>query len=198
MEKFSRYMDVDGDGIPYRTLPGVHSKGAYFTRGSGHDKHARYTEDEEGYTDVMMRIARKIDGAALALPVPVLRSASSGKPAPLGIVGIGGGDRALKESQDLLADAGIQADYLRVRAFPFHPSVKEFLEGHQRIVIVEQNRDAQLRSLLALETAVPLERLESVRHWGGMPLSAADVVEDVLALLDRPSASEPPLVGSLA
>jgi 2-oxoglutarate ferredoxin oxidoreductase subunit alpha len=198
MEKFSRYMDVDGDGIPYRTLPGVHSKGAYFTRGSGHDKHARYTEDEEGYTDVMMRIARKIDGAALALPVPVLRPASSGKPAPLGIVGIGGGDRALKESQDLLADAGIQADYLRVRAFPFHPSVKEFLEGHQRIVIVEQNRDAQLRSLLALETAVPLERLESVRHWGGMPLSAADVVEDVLALLDRPSASEPPLVGSLA
>jgi 2-oxoglutarate ferredoxin oxidoreductase subunit alpha len=111
-------------------------------------------------------------------------------------VGIGGGDRALKEAQDLLAEVGVQADYLRVRAFPFHSSVKEFLEGHERIIVVEQNRDAQLRSLLALETSVPLVRLESVRRWGGMPLSASDVVEDVLALLDRPSASEPPLVGS--
>jgi 2-oxoglutarate ferredoxin oxidoreductase subunit alpha len=145
----------------------------------------------------MLRIARKIDGAATSLPAPVVRPSPSGR-ARLGIVGLGGGDRALREAQDLLADAGVDADYLRVRAFPFHPTVKEFLEGHERIIVVEQNRDAQLRSLLALETGLSVERLESVRRWGGMPLSASDVVQDVLALLDRPSASEPPLVGSLA
>jgi 2-oxoglutarate ferredoxin oxidoreductase subunit alpha len=146
----------------------------------------------------MMRIARKIDGAATALPEPLIRAASSGNGSSLGIVGIGGGDRALKEAQDLLAGAGVESDYLRVRGFPFHPSVKEFLQSHERIVVVEQNRDAQLRSLLTLETEVPLERLESVRHWGGMPLSASDVVEDILALLDRPSASEHSFVRSLA
>lgn len=197
MSSFSRYLDVDGDGIPYRTLPGVHPKGAYFTRGSGHDKHGRYTEDEEGYTDVMMRIARKIDGAATALPEPILRPAA-GKEAAIGIVSLGGGDRAIVEAQELLAEAGVEADYLRIRGFPFHPSVKAFLESHERIAIVEQNRDAQLRALLSLETGVPLARLASIRHWGGMPLSASDVVGDVLELLEKPVTAGPSLVRDFA
>ncbi len=184
MEQFHRYLDPDGDGIPYRTIPGVHPKGAYFTRGSGHDEYGRYTEDEGGYTEVMERIARKIDSTARALPVPVVRHPPGGKTAPFGLVAVGSVDRAIVEAQEILAELGIDMDYLRVCGFPFHPSVLEFLESHELTFVVEQNRDAQLRSLLITEVPFAGERLESVRRYGGLPLSATDVVEQVQSQLD--------------
>ena len=184
---FFRYLDVDGDGIPYRTLPGMHPKGAYFTRGSGHDRYGRYTEDEEGYTDVMDRLDRKIGSAAAAVPAPVLRASPDGRRASLGIVALGGVDRAVLEAQEILAAGGVPVDYLRVRAFPFDESVGTFLEAHECTFVVEQNRDGQLRSILVTEVPFPGERLESVRRFGGLPLSATDVVEKIQENLgDRP------------
>ena len=191
-------LDVDGDGIPYRTLPGVHPKGAYFTRGSGHDQYGRYTEDEEGYTEVMERIQRKVENAATEIPLPVLLQAPGAPSATIGLVALGGIDRALVEAQDLLAELGVHVDYLRVRGFPFHASVREFLEAHEVNFVVEQNRDAQLRSLLIVEVPFPGERLLSVRRYGGVPLSATDVVDDIQAALDDPNAATLPLSGSIA
>jgi 2-oxoglutarate ferredoxin oxidoreductase subunit alpha len=190
MDKFHRYLDVDGDGIPYRTLPGMHPKGAYFARGSGHDQYGRYTEDEEGYTQVMDRIARKIQNAATAVPPPVVRPAppvvGGAEPTRLGFVAVGGVDRAVAEAQDLLAEEGIPTDYLRIRGFPFHPSIREFLESHDLVFVVEQNRDGQLRSLLTLEVPFPGDRMASVRRYGGLPLSASDVIEQVREILRAP------------
>ncbi len=192
IEKFHRYTDVDGDGVPYRTLPGEHPKGAYFTRGSGHDRFGRYTEDAEAYTDVVDRIARKIEGAAEHLPQPELvpggHAAGNGRrraqrDARFGIITIGGCRAGVLEAQWLLDQAGIAMDVLRVRAFPFAAAVRDFIAAHERCFVVEQNRDAQLLSLLVLEAGAVAERLISVRRYGGLPLSAAAVVEDVLAAL---------------
>jgi 2-oxoglutarate ferredoxin oxidoreductase subunit alpha len=181
MKTFHRYLDVDGDGIPYRTLPGTHPRGAYFTRGSGHNKLGHYTEDAAEYTEVMDRIARKIDGAAEALPAPVI--VQNG--ADLGIVTIGGCDGGVREGVAALARDGIATDLLRVRAFPFHPSVGAFLRAHALNIVIEQNRDGQLRSLLILETGVASDRLESIRVYGGLPLSRKHVVEGVMEILGR-------------
>ena len=178
--KFSRYLDTDGDGIAARTLPGVHPKGAYFTRGSGHDRHAAYTEDAAAYQEVVDRLKRKLDSAASAVPVPEVRLREG---ATVGIVSIGGTRAAVLEAIDRLEEEGIAADWMRVRGFPFGAEVAEFLRSHDRVFVVEQNRDAQLRSLLMLETDHPGERLTSVLDYGGVPLSAARVVDGVLAHL---------------
>jgi len=178
MERFHRYLDVDGDGIPARTLPGVHPKGAFFTRGSGHDRYGKYTEDADAYTDVMERLARKVDGAALEAAQPEVHSTPG---AGIGVVTIGGCRAAVLEARDRLADSGVAIDVLRIRAFPFPPQVQEFLESHERVFVVEQNRDAQLRSLLTLETGFPLSGMVPVGSWGGMPLSARDVLEGLAA-----------------
>jgi 2-oxoglutarate ferredoxin oxidoreductase subunit alpha len=199
MERFSRYLDVDGDGIPFRTLPGIHSRGAYFARGSGHDRYGRYTEDEVAYADVMERLARKIEGSAAHLPEPVIRPhGAGGDRAPLGLVAVGGTDRAVQEAQELLGEYGIPVDYLRIRAFPFHPAVKDFLDAHERTFVVEQNRDGQLRSLLVTEAGAPQERLESIRVFGGMPLSASDVVAQIRERLEIRRSVDPQLTRSLA
>ena len=195
---FFRYLDVDGDGVPYRTLPGTHPKGAYFTRGSGHDRYGRYTEDEEGYTDVMDRIDRKIGSSATAVPAPVLRASPDGRPASLGIVALGGVDRAVLEAQEILAAGGVPVDYLRVRAFPFEASVGAFLEAHERTFVVEQNRDGQLRSILVTEVPFPGDRLESVRRFGGLPLSATDVVEQIQEKLGDRTGVEASVRGTFA
>ncbi len=182
IKSFSRYLDVDGDGVPYRSLPGVHPNGAYFTRGSGHNKHGAYTEDGAEYQEVLDRIARKIQSAARAVPAPVITRAPGAK---MGLVTVGGCHAACIEAMDLLAKDGIHLDYLRVRGFPFGDEVRQFLEQHEVNFIVEQNRDAQLRSLLTLETGVPVARMESVRYYAGFPMSAHHVITGVKAKLEK-------------
>jgi 2-oxoglutarate ferredoxin oxidoreductase subunit alpha len=176
MDAFYRYLDADGDGVPARSLPGVDPKGAYFTRGSGHDRFGRYTEDGELYQDVVDRIARKIDGAAEALPAPEIRSVDE---ATVGLVTVGGCRGAVLEAVDLLAEEGIALDFLRVTGFPFANAVEEFLLEHDLNIVVEQNRDGQLKRLLMLETAVPKSKLASVLDYGGSPISAAVVARGV-------------------
>jgi 2-oxoglutarate/2-oxoacid ferredoxin oxidoreductase subunit alpha len=182
VKTFHRYLDVDGDGVPYRTLPGVHPKGAYFTRGSGHNKFGIYTEDAEEYVDVLDRIDRKIQHAARAVPAPIVKTTPGAK---LGLVTVGACHSACVEALDLLAGEGFAIDYLRVRGFPFGDDVRAFLESHEVNFVVEQNRDAQLRSLLTLETGVALEKLESVRYYGGFPMSAHHVITGVKAKLEK-------------
>ena len=176
MEAFHRYLDADGDGIPARTLPGVDPKGAYFTRGSGHDRFGRYTEDADLYRDVLDRIARKIEGAAEALPAPEVRINDE---ATVGLVTVGGCRAAVLEALESLEEEGIHLDFLRVTGFPFSAAVEEFLLAHDVNIVVEQNRDAQLKRLLMLETAVPKNKLASVLDYGGAPLSAEVVAQGV-------------------
>ena len=176
VQDFYRYMDVDGDGIPYRTLPGVDPKGAYFTRGSGHDRFGRYTEDGDLYQEVMDRLAEKVDSAAEALPEPEIIDAPG---ATVGIVTIGGCRGAVLEAIEELAEEGTAVDFLRVRGFPFAKSVEEFLMAHEVNIVVEQNRDAQLSRLLILETDVEKKAVASLLDYKGNPLSAEVVLEGV-------------------
>ncbi|HYH81405.1 MAG TPA: 2-oxoacid:acceptor oxidoreductase subunit alpha, partial [Longimicrobium sp.] len=179
MQRFSRYLDVDGDGVAARSLPGVHPRGAYFTRGSGHDAHAAYTEDADAYTEVIDRLTRKLETAARAVPPPEIRLREG---AEAGIVALGGCHRAVLEAVDRLAAEGTLLDYMRIRGFPFDAPVADFLRRHERVFVVEQNRDGQLRSLLQLETGIAGDRLASIRDYGGVPLSARRVMEGVHAL----------------
>jgi 2-oxoglutarate ferredoxin oxidoreductase subunit alpha len=179
--RVARYLDVDGDHIPWRTLPGVHPEGAYFTRGSGHDSLARYTEDAEAYREVVDRIAAKVESSTASTPEPEVLTTPE---ATVGLVTLGGCRSAILEARARLSALGIEADVLRVRAFPFHASVRTFVEAHDPVFVVEQNRDAQLRLLLAGETGVPLERMTSLRFYGGQPLSAGPVVKAIADGLD--------------
>jgi 2-oxoglutarate/2-oxoacid ferredoxin oxidoreductase subunit alpha len=180
LERFHRYLDVDGDGITARTLPGVHPKGAFFTRGSGHNRFGGYTEDSAEYADVMQRLSRKMESAVTHLPAPEIRTVAG---ATVGIVSVGSCHRAVLEALEKLDARGVAVDYMRVRAFPFNADISAFLREHERLFVVEQNRDGQLASLLALETGFPRTRLEQVGTFGGMPLSAQDVVVGVLEAL---------------
>jgi 2-oxoglutarate ferredoxin oxidoreductase subunit alpha len=181
-KSFYRYLDVDGDGIPQRSLPGVHPKGAYFTRGSGHNKFGGYTEDADEYQEVLDRVARKIQNAAKAVPAPIVRKTPGAR---LGLLTVGGCHAACMEAMDLLGKEGIALDYMRVRGFPFGDEVGAFLDEHDVTFVVEQNRDAQLRSLLMLDTGTPLTKLESVRYYAGFPMSAHHVIAGVKAKLEK-------------
>jgi 2-oxoglutarate ferredoxin oxidoreductase subunit alpha len=181
MDRFFRYLTTDPDGVAARTLPGIDPKGAYFVRGSGHNKLGAYTEDSDEYREVVERIARKIAGAAEAVPPPeVIRQPD----AEVGVITIGSCRGAVLEGLDRLRERGIVLDYLRVRGFPFGAAVKEFVEQHERCIVVEQNRDAQLRSLLILETGIAPDRLRSLLDFGGMPLGTERVVDGVTSLLE--------------
>jgi 2-oxoglutarate ferredoxin oxidoreductase subunit alpha len=179
--KFQRYLDPDGDGIPYRTLPGVSPKAAYFTRGSGHNRYGAYTEDSAEYQDVMDRLTRKFATAARLVPPAMVES----RGASMAIVSLGSCDAPVREALAKLRRAGTAIDYLRVRAFPFGMEVEEFLAAHQTIFVVEQNRDAQLRSLLTLETAVDKKKLHSILHYNGLPMAADCIVDGVNSALAR-------------
>ncbi|CAN5785080.1 2-oxoacid:acceptor oxidoreductase subunit alpha [soil metagenome] len=179
---FSRYLDTDGDGITARTLPGVHPKGAFFTRGSGHNRFGGYTEDGDEYVEVVDRIDRKIQRAARAVPAPILQTMPGAR---LGLVTVGGCHAACVEALDILAAEGMAIDYMRVRGFPFGEEVARFLEAHEASFVVEQNRDGQLRNLLMLETGTAAEKLESVRYYGGFPMSAHHVISGVKAKLEK-------------
>ncbi len=174
LEKFVRYTDFDGDGIPYRTLPGVNPKGAYFVRGSGHNRAGGYTEDSLEYQDVMDRLLVKWNTAKTLVPPAVLSAAD--RKTRLGIIAFGSSHAAVVEARDHLAERGIHADYLRLRAFPFGREVEEFLQNHDTIFVVEQNRDAQMKSLLMLETHTNASKLVSILHYNGMPIPSESIV----------------------
>ncbi|HXJ44319.1 MAG TPA: hypothetical protein VNH18_33840, partial [Bryobacteraceae bacterium] len=177
LDKFYRYLPTDGTSVPNRTLPGVNSKGAFFTRGSGHNKFGGYTEIPDEYQEVMDRLLRKHKEAASYVPGPVIERR---KDARVGIITIGGCDPAVREALDILAQMGRPMDYMRIRAFPFHADVEAFLEEHDYCYVVEQNRDGQLCSLLTLETPVSKDKIRPVLVYSGFPLSAKNVL-DVIA-----------------
>ena len=181
LAKFQRYLDPDGDGIPYRTLPGISPKAAYFTRGSGHNRFGAYTEDSAEYQDVMDRLARKFRTAARHVPPAV----ADGRGSPVAIVSLGSCDAPVREALAALRRTGTAIDYLRVRGFPFGPEVDEFLAAHRTIFVVEQNRDAQLRSLLVLETNVDRQKLHSILHYDGLSMAASFIVDGVNSALAR-------------
>jgi 2-oxoglutarate ferredoxin oxidoreductase subunit alpha len=180
LDKFYRYLDRDDDAIPYRTLPGVSPKGAYFTRGSGHNQYGAYTEDSAEYQVVLDRLKRKFSTAAKIVPKPVIIGKGN---CSVGIVSIGSCDGAIREALDVLQQQNIDVDYLRVKAFPFTSEVEAFLKSHASIVVVEQNRDAQLKSLLTLETAVEKSKLSSILSYNGLPMSAQPIVDEIRAKL---------------
>src|SRR5450631_772648 len=178
MAKFQRYYPEDENFVAARTLPGVHSKGAFFTRGSGHNKYGGYTETPAEYQEVVDRLLKKHKAAAKFVPAPVIERRPNAR---VGIITIGGCDPAVREAVDVLAARGIPVDYMRLRGFPFDESVEDFIKHHNFCFVVEQNRDAQLRSLLVLETSVTKDRLRSILNYGGFPLSARHVVEPVMS-----------------
>jgi 2-oxoglutarate ferredoxin oxidoreductase subunit alpha len=180
LPKFHRYLDKDDDGIPYRTLPGVTSKGAYFTRGSGHNQYGGYTEDSAEYQVVLDRLLRKFKRARTLVPPPLIEGTGDHE---IGLVAIGSSHGATHEAMDILRKRGIAVDYMRIRAFPFTKEVDAFLASHQKVFVIEQNRDAQLRSLLTLETPVEKSKLYSVLHYSGLPMTSKEVVDAVLAEL---------------
>ena len=176
MAAFYRYMPANGSAVAARTLPGTHPKGAFFTRGSGHNKYGGYTEIPDEYREVMDRLLRKHKEAAGYVPPSevVLRPGARNA-----IVTLGGCDAAVREAADMLAEDGMPLDFMRIRGFPFDESVESFINAHETCFVVEQNRDAQLRSLLTLETGVPKDKLRSVLVYGGFPLSARRVIEGI-------------------
>ncbi|MCH9694745.1 MAG: 2-oxoacid:acceptor oxidoreductase subunit alpha [Gammaproteobacteria bacterium] len=177
IEKFHRYLDVDGDGIPYRSLPGVHPKGSYFTRGSGHTKFGAYTEDSDAYQDVIDRLLVKWETARAILPKPAIRYSKFNTAA---IISIGSSDGACIEALDRLEQQNVGLNYCRIRAFPFADEVAEFIEQHEVVYVVEQNRDGQLRTLLINDIDADQTKLVSLLHYNGMPINAGFVVESVL------------------
>jgi 2-oxoglutarate/2-oxoacid ferredoxin oxidoreductase subunit alpha len=170
-KEFGRYLDVDGDGIPYRTYPGTHpTKGSFFTRGSTRDRYARYTEEGAPYVDNMQRLLRKFDTAKDLVPQPVRRDAA--KPTRYGVIYFGSTAPAMDEAIGMLEAAGNALDLLRIRGFPFHQKVVDFVADHDFVFVVEQNRDAQLRLLLVNECNLDPVRLVPVLHYDGTPITA--------------------------
>ncbi|MFK7956778.1 MAG: 2-oxoacid:acceptor oxidoreductase subunit alpha [Lysobacterales bacterium] len=182
MQDFHRYADVDGDGVAWRSLPGVHPNGAYFLRGSGHTEKGTYTEDSDEYQKVLDRLEKKFETARAVLPAPVIEQEND---SGVGIISIGSCDGAVREARDLLATQGLKLNYLRVKAFPFADAVDQFLDAHPKVFVVEQNRDGQLRRLLLMETTASAKQLSSVRHYNGMPISALSIVQEISTVLSQ-------------
>ncbi len=175
--KFERYRDVDKDGIPYRTLPGTdHPFAGYFTRGSGHDEKAAYTENPDTYKRVMDRLAAKYETARAFVPPPVVQRM---KGAEMGILGFGSSHWGIVEARDQLAADGIQTNYLLLKAIPFTSEVKSFIESCDRVYVVEQNRDAQMKALLTMEYPELATKLRSILHYDGLPIDSQSIVEQV-------------------
>jgi 2-oxoglutarate/2-oxoacid ferredoxin oxidoreductase subunit alpha len=177
-KEFGRYLDVDGDGIPYRTLPGTHpTRGAYFTRGTTKDRYARYSETGPDYVDNMQRLMRKFETAKALVPKPLLIPAA--KPARFGAIFFGSTSPAMQEALDVLSQRGIHVNALRVRGFPFPDEIADFVASHPWIFVVEQNRDAQLKTLLVNEARVNPAHLIPILHYDGTPITARYIVEAI-------------------
>ncbi len=177
---FARYKDVDGDGIPYRTLPGTnHKAAAYFTRGSGHNEKAQYSERADDYTNNMDRLSRKFDTARQFVPAPAKEVSGTSK---TGIIAYGTSHWAVTEALDQLAkEHGVKADYLRLRAFPFNQDVHDFIRNHDVVYVVEQNRDGQMHELLKLDAAPDqVTKLRRVLHYNGLPMDARSVSDEIV------------------
>ncbi|MBV8455036.1 MAG: 2-oxoacid:acceptor oxidoreductase subunit alpha [Acetobacteraceae bacterium] len=180
---FGRYLDVDGDGIPYRTYPGTHAtRGAFFTRGTSKNRYAGYTEQGVDYADNMQRLLRKHDTAKNLLPRPIARPAA--KPTRLGVIYYGSTSPAMNEADEILAEQGIALDLLRVRGFPFHNEVREFITAHDKVFVVEQNRDAQLRTLLVNELEIDPAKLIRILHYDGTPITARFIAAAIADQID--------------
>jgi 2-oxoglutarate ferredoxin oxidoreductase subunit alpha len=175
---FGRYLDVDGDGIPYRTLPGVHpDRGAYFTRGTSRDPYARYSEEGPVYVGNMERLLRKFETAKKLMPAPVARPAK--RRTPHGVIYFGSTTPAMHESLETLEAQGVHVDGLRVRGFPFAKEVADFVEAHETVFVVEQNRDAQLRTLLMVEEAIDPAKLVPILGYDGSPITARFITDEI-------------------
>jgi 2-oxoglutarate ferredoxin oxidoreductase subunit alpha len=175
---FGRYLDVDGDGIPYRTYPGTHpSRGAFFTRGTTKDARAKYTEEAGAYLENMERLLRKFETAKSLVPRPVLREAH--QPTRIGAIFYGSTSPAMHEALEALEQKGVALDTLRIRAFPFHDDVAAFIAAHDRVFVVEQNRDGQLRMLLINEIGIDPAKLVPVLHYGGTPVTASFITREI-------------------
>jgi 2-oxoglutarate ferredoxin oxidoreductase subunit alpha len=178
---FHRYQDVDGDGIGYRTLPGTpHPLAGYFTRGSGHNEKAKYSERADDYVNNLDRLSRKWETARALVPDPEFSGAGK---TDVGIIAYGSSHWAVLETLDQLRlEHDLNAGYCRVRAFPFKEEVKDFIRRHRRVYVVDQNRDAQLCQLLRLEVeAAQVKKLRSVRHYDGLPIDARSVTDSIIA-----------------
>jgi 2-oxoglutarate ferredoxin oxidoreductase subunit alpha len=176
---WGRYKDVDGDGVPWRSLPGTGAP-AYFTRGSGHNEMALYSEKPDDYVKNVDRLARKFDTAKTLVPQPIVQIEPEAK---IGIIAYGTSHWAVEESRDQLREeSGVQTSYLRLRAYPFTPAVDDFIRRHDRIYVVEQNRDGQMASLLRMDLEAALvPKLRSVLHYNGLPIDARSVTDGILA-----------------
>ncbi len=179
LDSWGRYRDIDGDGIPYRTLPGTHHENAgFFTRGTGHDEQARYSEDPQTWQRNLDRLTRKHETARQRVPQPIAEEANCS----VGIIAYGTTHHAVVEARDILRDDGLGLDYLRVRALPLSPAVADFIERHERVYVAEQNRDGQLYGIMRAELPAHLiARLHSIRHYDGVPIDAHAIAEPIQA-----------------
>ena len=183
-KEFGRYLDVDGDGIPYRTYPGTHpTRGAYFTRGTTKDRYARYSEEGPVYVDNVQRLLRKFETAKALVPKPESRPARQAT--RFGVIHFGSTSPAMSEALDALDEQGLHVDALRVRAFPFSDEVSAFIARHEHVFVVEQNRDAQLRTLLMNECSIDPAKLLPVLHYDGTPITARFIVREISARLAK-------------
>jgi 2-oxoglutarate ferredoxin oxidoreductase subunit alpha len=175
--QFGRYRDVDGDGIPYRTLPGTdHPLAPYFTRGTGHNEAATYSEKPKDWKNNLDRLVRKFDTARTLLPRPVIETAPG---ATIGVIAYGSSDMAVREARAMLAARGVPLDYLRLRALPIDTEVRDFVRDHRVVYLVEQNRDAQAASILRLEMPERATAIRSVLHYSGLPIDAQSVIDGI-------------------
>jgi 2-oxoglutarate ferredoxin oxidoreductase subunit alpha len=185
---FGRYKDVDGDGIPWRTLPGTHpSKGSYFTRGTTRDAYARYSESGSDYTYNVQRLLKKFETAGNLVPAPIVRAAS--QRTRMGVIYFGSTAPAMDEALEALSSDGVHLDAMRLRAFPFPPSVLEFIASHDAVFVVEQNRDAQMRTLLINELDVDPAKMVRVLHYDGTPITARFITQTIRTHAGRQAAA---------
>jgi 2-oxoglutarate ferredoxin oxidoreductase subunit alpha len=177
---FGRYLDVDGDGVPYRTLPGTHpTRGAYFTRGTSRDPYAKYSEEGPVYVGNVQRLLRKFETARGLVPKPVIQRAA--EPTRIGAIYYGSTAPAMHEALFALDQRGIQMDTLRIRAFPFPDEVYDFVHAHDQVFLIEQNRDAQMKTLLVNEGAIDPARFISILHYDGTPITARFITGAIAA-----------------
>jgi 2-oxoglutarate ferredoxin oxidoreductase subunit alpha len=189
MESWGRYLDVDGDGIPFRTLPGTHpEKGAYFARGSSHDEYARYVEDGEVNARNLKRILKKFKGAHKFLPKPVFKQDTNAS--YIGLIYFGSTEAAMQESLDQLSISGFPIDAMRIRSFPFSAEVWEFIHQHESVFLVEQNRDAQMRTLIISEGNINPEKFISILCFDGSPITANFISESIIEILSDKNISQ--------